>query len=87
MNADSGSCSTGDRSSLRAFQCSAARWVSNAPTWPTISLTVRKPNCAISSRTSSAMNRKKFSTNSGLPLNRSRNNGFWVATPTGQVSR
>ena len=87
MNADSGSCSTGDRSSLWAFQCSAACVVSSAPTWPTISLTVRKPNCAISSRTSSAMNMKKFSTNSGLPLNRSRSSGFWVATPTGQVSR
>ena len=27
------------------------------------------------------MNRKKFSTNSGLPLNRDRSSGFWVATP------
>ncbi len=87
MNADSGSYSTGDRSSLCAFQCSAAWVVSSAPTCPTISLTVRKPNCAISSRTSSAMNMKKFSTNSGLPLNRSRSTGFCVATPTGQVSR
>ena len=33
------------------------------------------------------MKRKKFSTNSGLPLNRARSSGFWVATPTGQVSR
>ena len=33
------------------------------------------------SRTSSAMNSKKFTTNSGLPLNRSRSSGFWVATP------
>ena len=33
------------------------------------------------------MNRKKFSTNSGLPVKRSRSTGFWVATPTGQVSR
>ena len=33
------------------------------------------------------MNMKKFSTNSGLPLNRCRSTGFWVATPTGQVSR
>ena len=33
------------------------------------------------------MNMKKFSTNSGLPLNRSRSTGFCVATPTGQVSR
>ena len=32
-------------------------------------------------RMSSAMNRKKFSTNSGLPLNRARSSGFWVATP------
>ena len=47
MNADSGSCSTGVRSSLCAFQCSAASVVSSAPTWPTVSLTVRKPNCAM----------------------------------------
>ena len=47
MNADSGSCSTGVRSSLWAFQCSAACVVSSAPTWPTASLTVRKPNCAM----------------------------------------
>ena len=40
-----------------------------------------------SSRTSCAMNRKKFSTYSGRPSNRSRSSGFWVATPTGQVSR
>ena len=33
------------------------------------------------------MNSKKFTTNSGLPENRSRSIGFWVATPTGQVSR
>ena len=42
---------------------------------------------ASSSRTSSAMYSKKFSTNSGLPVNRSRSSGFCVATPTGQVSR
>jgi hypothetical protein len=30
---------------------------------------------------------KKVSTNSGLPEKRSRSSGFWVATPTGQVSR
>ena len=28
------------------------------------------------------MNMKKFSTNSGLPLNLARSSGFWVATPT-----
>ena len=33
------------------------------------------------------MNSKKFTTNSGLPVNRLRSSGFWVATPTGQVSR
>ena len=33
------------------------------------------------------MNSKKVTTNSGLPLNRSRSSGFWVAMPTGQVSR
>ena len=33
------------------------------------------------------MNSKKFTTNSGLPVKRSRSTGFWVATPTGQVSR
>ena len=30
---------------------------------------------------------KKLTTNSGLPVNRSRSTGFCVATPTGQVSR
>ncbi len=33
------------------------------------------------------MNSKKCSTNSGLPLKRSRRAGVWVAIPTGQVSR
>lgn len=33
------------------------------------------------------MNWKKFTTYSALPLNRSRSTGFWVAMPTGQVSR
>ncbi len=87
MKADSGSCRTGVRSSRCAFHSARARVVSSAPAWPTASLMVRKPNCAMYSRTSSAMNMKKFSTNSGLPVNRSRSSGFWVATPTGQVSR
>jgi len=30
---------------------------------------------------------KNVSTNSGLPENRERSSGFWVAMPTGQVSR
>ena len=30
---------------------------------------------------------KKWSTNSGLPVKRLRSSGFWVAMPTGQVSR
>ena len=33
------------------------------------------------------MNSKKFTTNSGLPVKRLRSSGFWVATPTGHVSR
>ena len=33
------------------------------------------------------MNSKKFTTNSGRPVNRLRSTGFWVAMPTGQVSR
>ncbi len=33
------------------------------------------------------MNSKKFSTNSGVPVKRLRSSGFWVAIPTGQVSR
>ena len=36
---------------------------------------------------SSAMKSMKFMTYSGLPRNRQRRSGFWVATPTGQVSR
>ena len=47
----------------------------------------RRPREARSSRTSSAMYSKKVSTNSGLPLNLARSAGFWVAMPTGQVSR
>ena len=47
----------------------------------------RRPSEASSSRTSSAMYSKKVSTNSGLPLNLARSSGFWVAMPTGQVSR
>ena len=48
---------------------------------------VRKPSAAMYSRTSSAMKRKKFVTNSGLPAKRARSSGSWVATPTGQVLR
>ena len=33
------------------------------------------------------MNSKNVTTNSGLPVKRSRSSGFWVAMPTGQVSR
>ena len=41
----------------------------------------------MSSRTSSAMKRKKFSTNSGLPVNFARSCGSCVAMPTGHVFR
>ena len=74
-------------SSPAAFQWSIAARVSSASTWPIISAIVRKPSSAISSRTSSAMNSKNVSTNSGLPLKRLRSSGFWVAMPTGHVSR
>ena len=74
-------------SSPSAFQWSTAARVSSTSTWPIISAIVRNPSSAISSRTSSAMNSKKVTTNSGLPLKRWRSSGFWVAMPTGQVSR
>ncbi len=60
---------------------------SSAETWPMASSMVRKPSAARCSRTSSAMYSKKVCTNSGLPVNRARSSGFWVAMPTGQVSR
>ena len=56
-------------------------------TWPTISLILLTPILAIHSLKSWAINLIKFSTYSGLPLNLALNSGFWVATPTGQVSR
>ena len=54
---------------------------------PTSSSTVLTPILAISSRSSSATKRMKFSTYSGLPEKRFLSSGFWVATPIGQVSR
>ena len=39
------------------------------------------------SRRSCAIKRMKLMTYSGLPRNRFLSSGFWVATPTGQVSR
>ena len=39
------------------------------------------------SRTSSATNRKKFTTWSAWPAKRLRSSGSWVAMPTGQVLR
>ena len=74
-------------SSPFAFQCVIAGRVSSSSTWPIASRIVRKPSAASSSRTSSAMNSKKLTTNSGLPVNRARSSGFCVATPTGHVSR
>ena len=54
---------------------------------PIMSFMVRKPNSAMISRTSSAMNVKKLTTCSGCPVNRLRSLGSCVATPTGQVFR
>ena len=70
-----------------AFQWSTARRTSIRSTRPIISATVLKPSLAMYSRTSSAMKRKKRSTNSGLPVNFLRSAGSWVAMPTGQVLR
>ena len=61
--------------------------MSSWSTWPTISLNVRKPSFAISSRTSSAMKKKKLITCSGWPVNFLRSTGSCVAMPTGQVFR
>ena len=47
----------------------------------------RTPSCAISSRTSSATNRRYWTTCSGVPAKRRRSSGSCVAMPTGQVLR
>ncbi len=52
---------------------------------PTISSSERYPNCARSSRTSSATKLKRLTTFSGEPPNLARSLGSWVQTPTGQV--
>src|SRR5215472_3474138 len=83
----SGTCSTGVRSSPAAFQWVTACAVSSSSAWPMASSRVRQPSAARYSLTSSAMNSKKLTTNSGRPVNRLRSSGFCVATPTGQVSR
>ncbi len=83
----SGTCSTGCRSRPAAFQWLTAAVVSSSSACPTASASDRKPSLARYSRTSAARNSKKFTMNSGRPVNLARNSGFWVATPTGQVSR
>src|SRR5665213_3077395 len=67
-----------------AFQWVTAFLASSLSTRPTISSTDRKPRCAMSMRTSSAMKRMKLTTCSGLPVNLARSCGSWVATPVGQ---
>src|SRR5207249_757784 len=66
---------------------SSACLKSSRSTRPIISSIVRKPSAAMCSRTSSARNRKKFTTDSGRPPKRLRSSGSWVAMPTGQVLR
>ena len=66
----------GVRSMPLAFQWSTAGRTSRQSARPIMSSIFRKPSCAISSRTSSAMNRKKFSTNSGEPVNFLRSSGI-----------
>ncbi len=75
------------RSSPDAFQWSIAAAVSSTSTCPIASCSERKPSAARCSRTCSATYSKNVITNSGRPVKRCRSNGFWVATPTGQVSR
>ena len=79
-----------DRREVQARAPSSGRppaRTSSRSTRPIISSIVRKPSSAISSRTSSAMKRKKVVTNSGAPAKRFRSSGSWVAMPTGQVLR
>ena len=54
---------------------------------PTSSSTLRTPSLLIYSRSSCAINLIKLMTYSGFPAKRLRSSGFWVAIPTGQVSR
>ncbi|CAM3055242.1 hypothetical protein RHDE110596_14450 [Prescottella defluvii] len=84
---DSAVAKIGLRSSPRLFQCATPAAVPSTSGCPTASSMLRKPRSARCRRTSSATNRKKSATNSGRPVNRLRNSGFCVATPTGQVSR
>ena len=66
--ARSGACRIGVRSRPAAFQWLTASTMSSAPTWPIASSRVRKPSSARYSRTSSAMNSKKFTTCSAWPV-------------------
>ena len=78
----SGRWRIGERSSPSAFQWSTASVVSSISTWPMASSSVWNPSSARSSRTSSAMYSKKFSTNSGSPENLARSSGFgWRHRP------
>ena len=73
--------------SIRSYLASSPSRTFRRSVRPTSSSIVWIPSCAIYSRISSAIKRMKFSTYSGLPRKRLRSSGFWVAIPTGQVSR
>ena len=77
----------GLRSNPSAFQWFTAEVTSSRSARPTASLSLRNPNSARVSRTSAATYSMKFTTNSARPANFRRRSGFWVAMPTGQVSR
>src|SRR5690348_12971754 len=62
-------------------------FISSSSLRPIRSSNLRMPSCAMISRTSSAIKKKKFTTCSGWPLNFARSTGSCVATPTGQVFR
>jgi len=70
---------------LEAFQCLILSFTFNLSVRPTISLMVLKPNFAMISRISRAINRSRFSTYSGFPQKFFLKSAFCVAIPTGQV--
>ena len=82
-----GLASTAERSTVAARSLAAWGRTFRRSVRPTSSSMVRTPSFAICSRSSWAMKRIKFTTYSGRPVKRLRSSGFWVATPTGQVSR
>ena len=78
-----------DRSTRSAYSSASpvSSFLFRRSTRPIRSSSLRTPSAAIYSLSSLAINFIKFSTYSGFPRNLLRSSGFWVATPTGHVSR